>query len=59
MNKKIRIFVNKKTLVDISPFASIYSLKRKIVKKNEDLNIDKMILHFNGKILSDEKSVVR
>ena len=33
MNKKIiRVFVNNKTLIEISPFASIYSLKDEIIK---------------------------
>ena len=55
----IRIFVNKKTLIEISPVASIYSLKNEIVKKiYKDIPLDKINLYFNGKLLSDEKALM-
>jgi hypothetical protein len=60
MNKKtIRVFVNKKTLIEISPVSSIYSLKYEIVKKiYKDLPLNKINLYFNGKLLSDDKALM-
>jgi hypothetical protein len=60
MKKKIiRIFVNNKILIEISPVSSIYSLKDEIVKKiYKDLPQDKINLYFNGKLLSGEKALV-
>jgi hypothetical protein len=57
-NKLIRIFINNKHIIEISPLSSIFSLKYEITKKIsefETLPIDNINLHFHSKPLSDNK----
>ena len=56
MNKLIHVFINNKNIVKISPFSSIYSLKKEIINNipyYKNLNIEKINLHFNGKPLTN------
>jgi hypothetical protein len=49
-NKLIRIFVNEKNVVEIHKYASVYSLKSKIVDKiYNNVDINKINLYHNGK----------
>ena len=55
----IRVFVNRKTVIEISPFASVYSLKTDVQKKIYDtLPIDKINLHYNGKPMFDDNKAI-
>lgn len=55
----IRVFVNRETVIEISPFASVYSLKIDVQKKIYDtLPIDKINLHYNGKPMFDNKKAI-
>ena len=57
--KIIRIFVNNEFIIEISPYASIYSLKDEIQKKIYDnLKLNKILLLFNGKPLNDNKTLI-
>jgi hypothetical protein len=54
-NNLIRVFVNEKTIIEISQYASLYSLKDEVNKKIYDsAPIDDISLHFNGKPLTDD-----
>ncbi len=51
-NNLIRVFVNEKTIIEISPYASLYSLKDEVHKRiYNSTPIDDISLHFNGKPL--------
>ena len=55
----IRVFVNRKTIIEISPYVSVYSLKMEIQKKIYDtLSVDKINLHFNGRPMSNNKKAI-
>lgn len=56
----IRVFVNEKNIIELSPYASLYSLKYEINKKIYDnIPFDNIILHFKGKsIIDDNKSLI-
>ena len=58
MEKYIQVFINNDVL-DISPFSSVYSLKDKIKKIKKYINIpfENINLHYQGKLLSDKKSL--
>ena len=56
----IRVFVNEKNIIEISPYASLYSLKYEINKKIYDnISLDNIIIHFKGKsIIDNNKSLI-
>jgi hypothetical protein len=54
----IRVFINNKNIIEISPLSSIFSLKDEIKTKISHfvtLPIENINLHFKGKPLSDDK----
>ena len=56
----IRIFVNRKNVIEISPYASLYSLKNEVNKKiYENVPFDDITLHFKGKpIVNNNKALL-
>ena len=54
---EIFIFLDKSYLFQINPFESIYNLKEKIYKKL-NVPIDQQILHYNGNILKNNKTLI-
>ena len=58
-NNLIRIFINEKNVIEISPYASLYSLKEQVNKKvYKNLPFDNISLHFKGKPLIDNSKAL-
>ena len=57
-NNLIRVFINEKSIIEISPFASVYSLKYEIQQKYyKKLQLDNLNLYFNSKPLDNKKTL--